>query len=338
MKTITEVTEIISNAIAQVAQELPSDECEDIDEYHIVVCTERVFIDDYEKPDADDLNRANLDYEGDVTDPIDTPYQKTIYIILKFGQGQVNQAILNMPVRIQCVSEQNDFKVASAVLRAFCNKYNFEYTNGIVMSFYTPEIVSSAQEMYEGYRALISCSGSVKVPEDGLSFVTEVWSYDTQTSMWFKIPFITINDSWSAQGDPQSYAGRNGRTMNINRQSTTTMTFSCYMWNFTKDQIEADTSGINGCLTRFTRNVLLAKTHMNKRFKLYFKTNVKITKNDDGFDEDLYNKIKTIDNLEDAYYMPDTEGTFTLVSSSYGQSWGDINTRSLSFTEAEEDA
>ena len=337
MKTITEITEIISNAIADAAQEVPSDECENIDEYNIRVCTERVFIDDYEKANGGDLLRPNQDYDGDMHDPLDTPYQNTIFIILKFGQGQVNQAILNMPVRIQCVSEQNDFAVASAVLRQFCNKYNFEYTDGLVMSFYTPEVTASAQEMYEGYRSLISCSGTVKVPEDGLAFVTEIWSYDSSESKWFRIPFITMNESWSAQGDPQSYAGMNGRTMNLNRQSTSTMTFSCYMWNFNDAQIAADATRTNACLTKFTKNVLSAKYSMNRRFKLYFKTNVLVSKGDAAYDSTFYEKLKDIDHMDESYYLPCAEGTFTMVSSSYGQSWGDINTRSLSFTESSDE-
>lgn len=331
MKTISEITEIISNAIANAAQEVSQSECPDvnIDEYHIVVCTERVFVDDYEKPKPADLLRENFDYEGNIEDPIDMPYQKTIFIVLKFGQGQINQAVLNVPVRIQCLSEQNDFAVASAVLRVFCNKYNFEYTDGLTMSFYTPDVASSTQEMYEGYRSLLSCSGTVKVPETGVAYVTEVWSYDAVENKWFKIPFITMNGSWSAQGDPQSYAGRNGRTMNINRQSSSTLSFSCYMWNVGDD-----------CLTRFTKSILFAKYHMNQRFKLYFKTNLVVYKNEEMFDEDLYNRIKDAqENLsEDSYYMPYSEGTFSLVSVSYGQTWGDINTVSLSFTEAEEDA
>ncbi len=329
MKTISEITKIITDAIVASAQEVTAEECENIDDYNIIVCTERVFVDDYKKEaDPADMYRQNMDIDGDVNEPVDMPYQKTIIIVLKFGQGQVNQAILNMPVRIQCLSEQNDFAAASAILRAFCNKYNFEFTDGIVMSFYTPEVASAAQEMYEGYRSLLSCSGSVKVPEEGIAFVTEIYSYDSDSKVWFKIPFITVNDSWSAQGDPQSYAGRNGRTMNINRQSTSTMTFSCYMW----------TKSNNEYLAKFTKNILAAKLHMNKRFRLYFKTNVLVSKGEENYDEDLYNKLKTIDNLTDAYYMPEAEGTFALISSSYGQTWGDINTRSLSFTEAEEDA
>lgn len=362
MKTMNEIIGIISDSIAEAARKVSKEAVPDIDSYDLVVCTERVFIDDYAKPKTEDLKRPNNDNEADnlegpqeVHDPLDVPYQNTIFIVLKAGQGQVNKAVLNMPVSIQCLSEQNDYEAAGAILREFCNEYNFEYTDGIVMSFYTPEMISSGEEVYDGFRALFSSRGTVKVPEDGVLMTTEVWSYDdtADNKGWFRLPFLTMQDSLSVQTDPQSYAGFQGRTMNINRQSTTTESFDGYLWNYPKkaiDAVGADTEEGRAMrhLNYFSQKVLLAKKHMNVKFRLYFKTNMEVIAGDIGYDSDVAAYLKSTNApvesgtkrgilTENGYYMANAEGWFTLAGRSYSQAWGDVSSMSMTFTEATEE-
>jgi hypothetical protein len=362
MKTMTEIIRIISDSIADAARNISKDVVPDIDSYDLVVCTERVFIDDYARPKMEYLKRMNNDNNADnldgpqeVHDPLDVPYQNTIFIVLKVGQGQINKAVLNMPISIQCLSEQNDYETAGAILREFCNKYNFEYTDGIVMSFYTPEMISSGEEVYDGFRALISSRGTVKVPEDGLLVTTEIWSYDDTEGNkgWFKLPFLTLQDNLSIQTDPQSFAGYQGRTMNINRQSTTTESVDGYLWNYSKEAIKAvgpdsDEGRMMRHLNYFSQKVLFAKKHMNVRFRLYFKTNMEVTDGDVGYDSIVATYLKDTDapiesgtnqgiRTEHGYYMADAEGWFTLAGRSYSQAWGDVSPRSMTFTEAMEE-
>lgn len=361
MKTMTEITQIISDAIADAAKDVSTDIVPDIDDYNLVVCTERVFIDDYAKAKDENLIRPNYDNEDDnlegpreTHDPLDVPYQHTIFVVLKMGQGQINKAVLNMPISIQCLSEQNDFEVAGAILREFCNKYNFEYTDGLVMSFYTPEMISAAEEVYDGFRALFASRGTVKVPDDGVVMTTEVWSYDDteDNEGWFKLPFLTIQDSWTPQTDPQSFAGYHGRTMNENRQSTTTESVDGYLWNYTSAMIEkvgkdTEEGKMMRHLNYFTQKVLYAKNHMNVRFRLYFKTNVEVISGDFGYEDEIAAYLestnapvekngKTGIRTKNGYYMADAEGWFTLAGRTYSQAWGDVSSRSMTFTEAME--
>lgn len=343
MKTIDEIMQIIADAIERTVTSIS-----DLSDYNVVVEQERAFNDDYKRPDEADLLRENNQYENiDYGDPIDVPGQKKIIVVVKFGQGQINKALLDMPVSIQCLSEQNDYITAAKLLRKFCNDYNFEYYDGIVMSFFTPEIMSAAEEVYNGFRALMGCKGSVKVPEDGLVFVTEVWSTAEigNETKWFKVPFINIGDNWVAQTDPQAFSGFNGRTMNMNRQGTETFSFSCYLWNYTSAQINSAGSegeaNIMRCLNSFSRKVLTAPYNINVRFRLYFKTNIEVSEGDDGWDQNVWNTIKNtdlaIDQTSKTYCMPSYDGYFTLANRSLGQAWGSIVPWSISFTESKEE-
>ena len=341
MKTINDIMDIVGDAISQSVQDLG-----DLGDYEVVVMPERIFNDDYRRADRSDLLRDNNQYGiPEYTEPVDVPGQKKIFIVVKFGQGQINKAVLTLPVSIQCLSEQDDYMAASRILRKFCNDFNFEYYEGIVMSFYTPEMISSAEEVYSGYRALMACKGSVKVPDDGLVFVTEVWSVATidNEDKWFKIPFINTMDNWNAQTDPQAFSGFQGRTMNMNRQGTETVSFSSYLWNYTNDQVSAggDNAELMKCLNNFSRKVLSAPRNINTRFRLYFKTNLTVSYGDDGWDSSLWNEIKNtplaIDQDSRTYSMPSYEGYFTLVSRGYSQPWGDINAWSLTFAESREE-
>ena len=355
MKTIQEITEIIASAISKAASNVSKDVVANVDDYNIIVCTERIFNDDYAKPKRENLMRENrssdVNGEYEYTNPVDMPYQNTIFIVIKFGQGQINKSVLNMSVTLECLSEADDFTVANAVLREFCNIYNFEYTDGIVMSFYPPSVSSSAEEFYNGFRTLLNCSGNIKVAEEGVVFVTEIWCYDDKQGDegWFKIPFISLQDTWNTVTDPQSFSGYNGRTMNINRQSTNTISFDTYLFNYSNKEI---TNSYNPQYLRhmnnFSQKILLSALGMNNKYRMLFKTNIIVSSDkygiDEGFKEEIFNDLLKDEATTDLlvseekgnrkYYLPSCYGTFTLINKSYSQAWGDINTWSLSFSES----
>ena len=323
MKTLDEIVQIMADEITEVAEKV------DIGDYHVIICPERVFVADYLKPSEEDLIRGSRNMGDDIDNPLDVPYQHTIFVVLKFGAGNTNGSVLTQPVTIMCLSEEDDYKVSNRILRKYCEEYNFEYKNGMVAKFMMPSVIQSASEVYEGFRAQLSCTGELKVAEDGAIFVTEVWWFNEKK--WIRIPFIQMNDSWNASIDPQSFAGFQGRTMNLNRQSTSAISFSAYLW---------DTS-IDG-VGEFSRNILNADTEMNRKYRLCFLTSIKATSVPTGANADMIKQLwkdraeSNGETYEDDSlgYLPMSLKDYTLTGRAYGQNWGDVSAWSIAFSES----
>lgn len=325
MKTLDEIVQILSEEITEVADSI------DIGDYHVIICPERIFIADYLKPAEEDLLRKSNNMDDDIDNPLDVPYQHTVFIVLKFMNGNTNGSVLTQPVQIMCLSEEDDYKVANSILRKYCEKYNFEYRNGMVAKFMMPSVVQSSSDVYEGFRAQLSCSGELKIVEDGLVFVTEAWWFNDQKEKWVRLPFIMMADAWTASYDPQSFAGFQGRTMNLNRQSTSTITVSTYLWDTSSDGVG-----------EFSRNVLNSDTEMNRKYRLCFLTNIMAQSVPTGDNADMIKQLwkdraesEGVEYSEkDIGYLPISIKDYTIISRQYQQGWGDVSAWSLSFSES----
>ena len=281
MKTLTEITNIIAKQMGEVAKTAARD-------YDIIVCPERIFMDDYLPEEERYIATLGEMQSLDVDSPQDLPYKNTIFVVIKMGSGQANMGVANYSCTLQVLSEADDFTAARQLLDSFIAEYNFEYIDGIVQSYFTPDMGGSQESVYTGFRALMSCRGNVRVPESGLVFVTDVLvSFDGKT--YFNLPYLNVMYNHSCQPDPQAFAGTKGRTMALNRQSTQTITFDTYLWN--KGVYKANGGATasqtpDSMLDLFSIKVVKAHSDMNKKFKLMVRTPIeRFGVNADGVDE-----------------------------------------------------
>lgn len=272
MKTLTEITNIIAKQIGEVAKTAATD-------YDIIVCPERIFMDDYLPEEEKYLQTIGEMPSLDIDSPQELPYKNTIFVVIKMGSGQANMGVANYSCTLQVLSEADDFVAARQLLDSFIAEYNFEYIDGIVQSYFTPDMGGSQESVYTGFRALMSCRGNIRVPEEGVAFITTVLaSFDGYT--FFPLPFLNVMYNHACQPDPQAFAGTMGRTMALNRQSTQTMTFDMYLWNkgAEKNSLTITPSDIlqaqDYLLDEFSKCVIKAHSDMNKKFRLIVRTSI----------------------------------------------------------------
>lgn len=319
MKSALEVTSIIAQGLAQAASEIP-----EYSDYNIIISTERIFLDDYAPKVEDYITRVNAQdiEEQGYERPIEMPYQHTIFFVVKIGQGQVNFAVWNTPITIQCLSEENDFKAAEAIMKKFIQGVNFEYRDGIIQSYFVPEVTDALSEIYAGFRALMTARGYLRVPEDGIVFVQDIYvnniNGETGTATeddWFKWPFISIVFDHSATPDPQAFSGQYGSTMALNRTNTQTFSMNCYLFNY-ENGSESEEK-----LSAFSVNIIKAMNDQNRKFNMIVRTNVMDPEGTAGEIDEFVPLFG-----DDMYWV--------LTHASLSQQWGDLNTWSLTFTRA----
>ena len=324
MKTLSEITNIIAKQIGDIAETLDISE-----DYKIIVCPERIFVDDYAP--AEDEYIKHLDELGslDYDNPNESPYAKTIFVVIKCGSGQRNMAVINTDATIRILSEENDFDVARTIMESFIATYNFKYLKeyGIVQAYFMPEMDASMEEVYTGFRCLLSSKGFIRVPEPGILFVQDVLvSLDGEK--YIRLPFTDFKYNHATQPDPQAFAGNKGNTMALNIQATQTVSFSTYLYvNSNYDELndeELNDKELNDKeLTAFSKAVIAAQSHINKKFNLVLRTNIE--DDDDGVQ---------YFGSDDQKLIPLVDAWFILTDVSYAQDLGDLSPFSLSFTRA----
>lgn len=300
MKTLNEISNSISRQIGAIAKRISAD-------YTVITCPERIFVDDYleQRNEDNDLTEDMIPYLGDDI-PNRTRYSKTIFFVIKVGGGQRNMAVSNSDITIKVLSEEDDFVMAREILEAYVAEYNFQYdeSEGIAQAYFNPEILNTMDEVYTGFRALLSVRGFVRIPADGSLFVNEIdviFSDDEQNEVTYKVPFLNMHRSYSAQPDPQAFAGFGGLTKALNRQCTEVITFSTYLKYYGDDT--------NVACDAFTLAMIRASAKMNRKFriKLSFQNGLSLT-----------------------------DDWFVLTGADYAQQLADLDMWNLSFTSAKE--
>ena len=294
--TYEQIYEVIAKQIKKIAEGVSED-------YSFVICPERIFVDDYVQQKAEAMESSDAILEDE---PNETMFGKTIFIVIKLGGGQRNMAISNNDITIQVLSEENDFEVARQILNEFVGQYNFQYKDGMAQAYFNPEMSTSMDAIYTGFRALLSIRGFIRIPQEGFIFVTKVeigFEDDDGNEIEYEIPFINLHYNYSAQLDPQAFAGYSGKTMALARQSTQVVQFATYLIYKEGSEGLADANA-------FSLAVMRAANHMNKKFRITMTTQNGIT----------------ITGENDNY--------FVLNSLDYAQELADMSTWNLSFAMA----
>ena len=261
--TYEEIYATIAKQMKGIAEEVSED-------YTFIICPERIFVEDYQqqKIEAMESNHAILEDE-----PNDTFFSHTIFIVIKLGGGQRNMAVSNNDITIQVLSEENDFEIARQILNEFVGQYNFQYKDGLAQAYFNPEMSTSMDAVYTGFRALLSIRGFIRIPQDGFIFITKMdisFDDDDGNEINYRIPFINLHYNYSAQVDPQAFAGFKGRTMALARQSTQVVQFATYLIYKEGDEAFADANA-------FSLAIMRSSNHMNKKYRITMKTQNGIT-------------------------------------------------------------
>lgn len=135
-------------------------------------------------------------------------YQKTIYIVVKFGVTTVNYHQSILPITITALSEQNGVNICKNLFLEFVDKFNGMVTDGfeIKQFFSTPSIAHNFEAVYDGYRSVISVSGSLLISEDANPFELYYLSSDGE---YKQIPALSLSFANDIQLDTQVFYGNN---------------------------------------------------------------------------------------------------------------------------------
>ena len=162
--TYERIVNTIITELQGVFDAMPQPEDGDLNPYKIIVCPERIFVDDYAAAEQEYVASISDSNELFEENPNESPYKKIIFVVVKLGSGQKNMAVTGYSLSIQVLSEENDFLFSRALLDKFVNEYNFVYANEMMHSFFPPEMTSSQDSVYIGFRALYSLRGFIRVP------------------------------------------------------------------------------------------------------------------------------------------------------------------------------
>ena len=331
MRTLEQIVNAIQKDIQSVLTDIQN-EGEFYDDYTVIVCPERIFFDDYLPKEQEyyernhELPEFQYNPEGEPygISPNESPYHNTVFVVVKMGTGQSNMAISNSNVTIEVLSEENDFMFAREILDRYVTKFNFKYDSdiGMVQAFFRPEMSTSQESIYAGFRALLSIRGFVRVIENGFIFVENIAISVVGDSgdNAVLIPFMSLSYSHTAQPDPQAFAGFLGRTKALNRQSTQIVTFETYMQTGNED------------FNDLCREFILAQTQINKKFHIRLLTNIPAP---DDITDPLSEISSTVGiNGESISRVAVIDDYFVLTSLTYNQELGDMSTWAVSFTSA----
>ena len=133
-----------------------------------------------------------------------------IYIVISFGVTEVAFGQISLPISIRAMSEQNKLEVCQNLLTEFALKYNMSYDDeGIIYQLLdTPSVSTNYNIVHEGFRSLLTMSGTFLVSKD--INPVEIYYYNEETKEKEKIDFISFSDSFANSLDTQPF------TNNIN--------------------------------------------------------------------------------------------------------------------------
>jgi hypothetical protein len=317
MKTISEITRIIENGLNSQLESVLGNS---FSQYHIVICPERVF---------------DKTVEERQENPDDQKEAKTIYFVIKFGKGQQNFAVINMQVSIEVLSEQGRMDGAQQILRGYAESVNFEYSDGIIQTYFSPEVIEASSDIYDGYRSLVAMSGNIKIVNASpLTLIVTNVKFGDKDSTPSDIPFISISLNQTSTPDPQvfpelvssngEYSMTGGSTKSLNKQTTRTFGLTTYLFDFGES---LSTGGLTDSMARatvFSRKIIkhCNGSAMNEKYHFILVTNIP--------DRD------TSGDIINGSYLPLIDGWFVVTGIQYIQDLGNTSTISISFAEAKE--
>ena len=189
-----------------------------------------------------ELINDNINVYEDVLLIIDDELQYTklkdkedgaIYISVKFNSTSINFGETTQDITMSIVAEKNKIDIAQLLLMEYATKYNLKLTNNgqLLQGYTTPAVTSNFNYVYDGFRTVLTMSGTFLISEHAMRFKVE-YDYgeidDKGNPVLEEIEAISDFVSLDNQLDPQAFYRTNNFTES--RAKVATLAFSMTMF------------------------------------------------------------------------------------------------------------
>lgn len=156
----------------------------------------------------------------------------TIYLTIRFYPATVNFGASTLPFSITGLTERNKVELAQKLLLKYCETYNLTEVDGNIQVYQAPAIQSNFNEVYDGFRSVISMNGTLIIGQD-MNDITMYYNYTDSDNVAHSdlVETITINPVFNFALDTQPYTSNNNNTKSIGKYSTLTIAFTTYFKN-----------------------------------------------------------------------------------------------------------
>lgn len=156
--------------------------------------------------------------------------KKAIYMVVRFLPASLNFGQKLLPISINAISEKNTVKVCQKLLMDFAEKYNLTVNeDSTIQQVYTsPSVTSNFNEIFDGFRSVLTMSGTYLVTENANPYHLE---YFNSEGKYEEIPAITLSVSFDNSLDMQPFFNSSNFTKSKAKFATLTLNFSIYLTN-----------------------------------------------------------------------------------------------------------
>lgn len=150
-----------------------------------------------------------------------------IYIVISFGTASTNFGQSEIPVFLECVSEENSFIVARDLLSSFVVTFNNSRNGSVYQQWESPTLNSKFNEVGKGFRSMLYVSGSMSIgAQININDIAKI--YWKNGDDYEEIQFLSFNEGYQASLQPQVYPDQNGFAKSQAEYATYTISFSTF--------------------------------------------------------------------------------------------------------------
>ena len=101
----------------------------------------------------------------------------TIYVTVKFLPASIDYGQTAIPITFEIMSEQNDLERTRTLFNEYASRYNLVWNEDRTMqqTYEIPSVVDSFNEVYEGFRTVLTMPGAVLLMENGNDCVIQYY-------------------------------------------------------------------------------------------------------------------------------------------------------------------
>jgi hypothetical protein len=169
-----------------------------------------------------------------------------IYIVVQFGAADVLFGQTVLPVTITALSEQNTLDLTYNLFYEYAQKYNLVRANDntIQQVYQSPSINGNFNELYEGFRSIVSLSAAFVIGTNSNEY--NVYYYYKQDDVEFAEEVPIISTTYAFVGSPDTQAFYNNNNFVKSEIGFGGMTLGFSMFILTDSKIMNDVLDIFG--------------------------------------------------------------------------------------------
>ena len=159
----------------------------------------------------------------------------TLYFVVKFSPAAVDYGVTVLPLTILAISEQNRCELCQKLLQDFTTMANMEMnSSATIQQFYeSPAVTSNFNEMFEGFRSVLTVPGTFVISASANPFTLEwynpatyVENGQTKVKGWSEVYFINGSLGSNFQPEPKLFYSTNNFTRSIVTMGSVTFNIS----------------------------------------------------------------------------------------------------------------